>query len=88
MRKIAKLLVFVMVVSLFSSFSVTASETVPVSEINYNDKTEKSSWWGGSNFFDSTKEATGAVVNGLGGQDGYAYRKIDDEHGLSLGMSG
>jgi len=88
MRKMAKLLVFVMVVSLFASFAVTANAQVPTSEINFNDKTLTNGWWGGSSLFSSTSTATGAVVNGLGGQDGYAYAKIDDEHGASLAMSG
>lgn len=93
MKKFAKFMAFIMILSSFSSFSmmsanaeVWTNDSMQVNEINFSDKTESSSWFAGTGIFDAT--ATGQVISCLGGQTGYAYKKIDDEHGLSLAMSG
>ena len=83
----------VMCVTSLGSFGVTSAnaevwtkDNMTVTEFDFSDKTASTSWFAGTGIFDAQK--TGSVISCLSGETGYAYRKIDDEHGLSLAMSG
>ena len=53
-----------------------------ITEFDFSDKSESSNWFAGTEIFDTQK--TGPAISCLGGQTGYAYKKIDDEHDISL----
>ena len=93
MKKFAKFMSLVMCVTSLGSFGVTSAnaevwtkDSMTITEFDFSDKSESTSWFAGTEIFDTQK--TGPAISCLGGQTGYAYRKIDDEHGLSLAMSG
>ena len=79
MKKLAKFMAFIMILSSISSFDmmsanaeVWTNDSMQVNEMDFSDKTESSSWFAGTGIFDAT--ATGQVISCLGGQTGYAYK--------------
>lgn len=92
MKKLAKLMALIMMISTFSGFGALSAnaEESPATEVttyDFNDKTVSGHLWvGPEKCFDAT--ATGAVFEGVSGESGNAYWKVDDEHGVSLAMSG
>lgn len=86
MKKLAKIMALVMMLSGLGSLQVSAEAVTETNVIDFNDKTVTGNYWGGKNFFDTT--TSGAVLANNTAQDGNAYAKIDNENGTSFVMSG